>query len=358
MTEKARAVAADETRRVFEEARLALDERIKDVVTRSLQHLSVPTLIESTVSVVRLPSDEMKGRIIGREGRNIRSIEMIAGIDLIVDDTPGTILISCFDPLRREVARMAIERLVEDGRIHPARIEELVEKTRQDMEEMLARVGESTLEELGVHEVSPRLARLLGELRYHTSQGQNLLQHCRETADLAGLMALELGVDPEVPRRAGLFHEISQAIADRPTSPSILASSEMAGRHGESAEVQQAIAAAHPDVHPRHAEGALVRLACRLSRSRLGARKHNLDVFISRMRRMEGLAESFTGVKKAYALRAGRELRVLVESERLNDEQAVLLSRDIAGRIERELEHTGPIKVSVLRETRAMDYAL
>jgi ribonuclease Y len=300
----------------------------------------------------------MKGRIIGREGRNIRAIEMATGIDLIVDDTPGTITLSCFDPLRRETARVAIERLLEDGRIHPARIEELVEKTRQDMEDIIREIGEATAFELNVQDLDERLIQLLGQLKYHTAHGQNVLQHCRETADLAGVLALELGLSPEVSRRAGLLHEIAQAAEDPPSAPTILASGDLVLRHGESREVQQAIASAHPDVTPRVVDGALVRLACRLSRSRTGARKQNLEVFMGRLRRLETLATSYPGVRTAYAFRAGKELRILVDSEKVTDREAVALSREIANRVKREMDLSGDVKVSVLRETRAVDYAL
>ncbi len=355
---EARARAQEDAARALEEARAGLDARLKEMTARGLQRLRIGGFVESTVSIIRLPSDDMKGRIIGREGRNIRSIEMTTGIDLIVDDTPGTILISSFDPLRREVARVAIERLVEDGRIHPARIEELVEKTRAEMDQLIDETGETAAFELGIQELQPRLVRLLGQLKYHTAQGQNLLQHCRETADLAGALAVELGLPPEVPRRAALLHEIAQAAGERLAAPSILASGEMAVRHGESRAVQQAIAAAHPDVTPRDVDGALVRFACRLSRSRLGARKHNLEVFISRQRRLEALAASLPGVRAAHVFRAGKELRVVVDSEKMSDQEAVALSREITSRIRREVDTPGEIRVSVLRETRAVDFAL
>jgi ribonuclease Y len=355
---EARAQARDEIHRVLEETRGEMDDKIKELISRSLQRVRVGGFVESTVSLIRLPSDDMKGRIIGREGRNIRSIEMTTGIDLIVDDTPGTILISCHDPLRREIARIAIERLVEDGRIHPGRIEELVEKTRGEMEAILQDTGEAVAYELGIQDLNPRLISLLGQIKYHTTQGQNLLQHSRETADLAGMMALELGLAPEIPRRAGLLHEVAQAAEDRPTSPSILASGEIVVRHGESREVQQAIASAHPDVTPRNVEGALVRLACRLSRSRIGARKHNLEIFINRLRRLEGLATSYPGVRSAHVFRAGKDLRVLVESDKLSDQETVALSREIADRLRREVDLPGEVRVSVLRETRAIDFAL
>jgi len=358
MTAAARRDAAADVRRIVEQAREGLDERLRELTARALQRVTTGGFAESTLSVIRLPSDDLKGRIIGREGRNIRSIEMTAGIDLIVDDTPGTISISCFDPLRREVARLSIERLVEDGRIHPARIEEIVEKTRQDMEQIVQESGESTCYELGVQDVNPRLVRLLGRLKYHSHLGQNVLQHCRETADLAAILAHELGVPADVPRRAALLHEIAQAAEERPAGASIPASAEMAGRHGESEAVQHAIAAAHPEVTPRDLAAAIVRLACRLSRARPGARRQNLEVYVTRLRRLEEAARAFAGVQEAWVFRAGKELRVLVEPTRLSDAEAVLLSRDIAARIEREVEHTGPVRVSVLRETRAVDYAL
>ena len=358
LVEGARVHAEEEIHKVVEKARASMEERIGEALSRSLQHVRSGGTVESTVSVVRLPSDDMKGSIIGREGRNIRSIEMVTGIDLIVDDTPGTITLSCFDPLRRETARVAIERLLEDGRIHPARIEELVEKTRKDMKEVIRETGETTAFELAVQDLHPRLAELLGLLKYHTVQGQNVLQHCRETADLAGVLAQELGIPPDVPRRAGLLHEIAQASEEQLSAPTILASGELAMRHGESRDVQQAIASAHQDVTPRAVEGALVRLACRLSHSRLGARKHNLEVFMGRLRRLEKIALSYPGVRMAYVFRAGKELRVLVDNQKISDREAVALSREIASRLKREADLPGEIKVSVLRETRAVDFAL
>jgi len=358
LIEEARRNADEQVQQAVEEARSRMEERIGEALSRSLQHVRIGGMMESTVSVIRLPSDDMKGRIIGREGRNIRAIEMTTGIDLIVDDTPGTITLSCFDPLRRETARVAIERLLEDGRIHPARIEELVEKTRKDMEEVIRETGEATAFELGVQDLDERLIRLLGQLKYHTSHGQSVLQHCRETADLAGVLALELGLSPDISRRAGLLHEIAQAAEEPPSAPTILASGDLVLRHGESREVQQAIAAAHPDVTPRVVDGALVRLACRLSRSRTGARKQNLEVFMGRLRRLENLASSYPGVRTAYAFRAGKELRILVDSEKVSDPEAVALSREIATRLKREMDLSGDVKVSVLRETRAVDFAL
>lgn len=358
LVEGARVQAEEEIRNVVEKARASMEKRIGEALSRSLQQVRSSGVVESTISVVRLPSDDMKGRIIGREGRNIRSIEMVTGIDLIVDDTPGTITLSCFDPLRRETARVAIERLLEDGRIHPARIEEQVEKTRKDMKEIIRETGESTAFELAVQDLHPRLEELLGLLKYHTVQGQNLLQHCRETADLAGVLAQELGLPADIPRRAGLLHEIAQATDEQLSAPTIIASGELAMRHGESRDVQEAIAAAHLDVTPRAVEGALVRLACRLSHSRLGAKKHNLEVFMGRLRRLEKIALSFPGVRTAYVFRAGKELRVLVDNQKVSDREAVALSQEIAGRLKREADIPGEIKVSVLRETRTVEYAL
>ncbi|MFQ5718471.1 MAG: ribonuclease Y [Acidobacteriota bacterium] len=358
VVEEAREAARDEIKRVTAEAKVTMEERLREMLTRAVQRVPTTGAIESTVSVIRLPSDDMKGRIIGREGRNIRSIEMATGIDLIVDDTPRAILVSCFDPLRREVARIAIERLVEDGRIHPARVEELVDKTREDVETMMAETGDATVFELGIEDLDAKLVPLVGRLKYHTVTGQNLLRHCRETADLAGAMASELGLSPEVVTRAGLLHEIAQVTGEHLTAPSILASAEMVGRHGESTEVQHAIAAIHPDVAARRVDAALTRLACRLSRARPGARKHNLETFISRMRRLEKVARAMDGVQTVHAFRAGKEIRVLVKSEKVSDEDAVEICKTVAGRIEKEVDHTGQVRVSVLRETRRTDFAL
>jgi len=304
-----------------------------------------------------LPSDEMKGRIIGREGRNIRSLEMATGIDLIVDDTPRSILISSFDPLRREIARVAIDRLVEDGRIHPARIEEVVQRVTEEIDQLVEEKGAEAAFSLGISDLHPRLIKLVGRTRYRTSHGQNLLQHCLETAMIAGHMAQEAGGRPEIAVRAGLLHEIGQ-VEEEIQSPPMLASAELCAKFGESEEIVHCIRSLHGTGEAASLEALLLGTANKMSDNRPGARKENLAVFIERLRRLEGIATSFEGVDRAFAVKAGKEIRVLLDAGRTTDENAYALSKQIARALERDLSYPGQIKVNVVREVRAIRYAV
>lgn len=357
--QEARAEAALAARRIEDEARESAERTALDLVIQATERVSVQDVVESTVSFIELPSDEMKGRIIGKEGRNIRALEMATGIDLVVDDTPRSILISSFDPWRREVARIAIERLVEDGRIHPARIEEVVEKVSGELEEIVEQRGHEAAFGLGISDLHPKLARLVGRMRFHTSHGQNLLQHATETALIAAHLAEAVGASVEICTRAGLLHELGQ-VDDRPgvTGHPIQLAAELAGKLGENEDVVHAIQALHADVKPRTVEALLLNTASRLSDNRPGARKENLAVFVERLRRLEEIATRFEGVSHAFAVKAGKEIRVIVDTARAGDGQAYALSKKIARALEKELNYPGQIKVSVIRETRAVRYAV
>jgi ribonuclease Y len=306
---------------------------------------------------VDLPSDDLKGRIIGREGRNIRALELATGVDLIVDDTPGAIILSGFDPYRREVARRVIERLIADGRIHPARIEEVVDKVNAEMEDAVRKDGEAAAFELGLHDLHPDVLRLMGRLRFRTSYGQNILHHSREVAYLAGIMARELGLDATVAVRAAFLHDIGKAIDREIQGTHLELGLDFLKKHGESEPVLQAVAAHHMDIDWPSLEAMIVQAADAISAARPGARRDILESYIKRLEKLEGIADSFKGVSKSFALQAGREIRIMVESEKVSDEEAIWLSKDIARRIENELEYPGHIKVTVIRETRAVDYA-
>ena len=355
--EEAHREAARAARRIEEEARETAEREARRLVVQATQRVSLKDPVESTVSFIALPSDEMKGRIIGREGRNIRALEMATGIDVIIDDTPGAILLSSFDPIRREVARIAISRLVEDGRIHPARIEEVVAKVREEFETLVEEMGAQTAYGLGVSELHPRLARLVGRLKFGHHHGHNLLQHATEVLWLGVHLASETGANAEVMRRAALLHEIGRVEEGAAGHP-IPISAELAAKYGEKEAVVNAVQALHPDVEPKTVEALLLRLANRLSDNRPGARKDNLDIFVERLKRLENLARAFAGVTQAFALKAGKELRVLVDTASVTDDQAFVLSRDIARAIERDLDYPGPIRVSVVRESRAVQYAV
>jgi ribonuclease Y len=357
MEADARREAASLMTRIEHDAREQAADKARAIVTQAIQRSAADTTVETTVTVVDLPSDEMKGRIIGREGRNIRAIEVATGVDLIVDDTPGAIIVSGFDPWRREVARRAIERLIADGRIHPARIEEVVETVKGEMVETARKDGEAAAYELGLHDVKPELLTLMGRLRYRTSYGQNILNHSKEVAYLAGVMARELGLNANLTVRAAFLHDIGKAI-DRDLQGSHLELGlDVLRRHGESEPVLQAVASHHMDIDWPSLEAMLVQAADSISAARPGARRDLLESYVKRLERLEGIAESFKGVARSFALQAGREIRIMVESDRVSDDQAVWLSRDIARRIESELEYPGQIKVTVIRETRAVDYA-
>jgi ribonucrease Y len=353
----ARREAANLVKRLDAEAREQADANARAIVTQAIQRSASDYTTETTVSVVDLPSDDLKGRIIGREGRNIRALEMATGVDLIVDDTPGAILLSGFDPYRREIARRVIERLIADGRIHPARIEEVVEKVKVEMEDGVRKDGEATAFELGLHDLHPEVLRLMGRLQFRTSYGQNILHHSREVAFLAGIMARELGLDSHVAVRAAFLHDIGKALDRDLQGTHLELGLEFLRRHGESEPVLQAVAAHHMDIDWPSLEAMIVQAADAISASRPGARRDLLESYVKRLEKLEGIADSFKGVSKSFALQAGREIRIMVESEKVTDEEAVWLSRDIARRIEQELEYPGQIKVTVIRETRATEYA-
>jgi ribonuclease Y len=353
----ARRDAAQLIKRLETEAREVAATRARHIIAQAIQRSAAEHTIETTVSVVDLPSDDLKGRIIGREGRNIRALEQATGVELIVDDTPGAIILSSFDPLRREVARQAIGRLIADGRIHPARIEEVVEKVKAEMDDAVAKDGEAAAFELGFFDMHPEIHRMMGKLRFRTSYGQNVLAHSKEVAYLAGIMARELGLDATLAARAAFLHDIGKAV-DRDFQGSHLELGiDFLRKHGESPKVVDAVASHHMDIDWPSIEAMVVQAADAISAARPGARREILENYVKRLEKLEGIADSFGGVSKSFALQAGREVRILVQSERVTDEEAVWLSKDIARRIENELEYPGQIKVTVIRETRAVDYA-
>jgi ribonucrease Y len=353
----ARRDAANLLKRLDAEAREVAVDRAKQYITEAIQRSAAEHTIETTVSVVDLPSDDLKGRIIGREGRNIRALELATGVDLIVDDTPGAIILSGFDPYRREVAKKSIERLIADGRIHPARIEEVVQKVKDETEAEVRKEGAAVAFELGLHDLHPEILRLMGRLKYRTSYGQNVLSHSAEVARLAGIMAKELGLDAHVTVRAAFLHDIGKAIDREMQGTHLELGIDFLRKHGETEAVVMAMAAHHMDIDWPSLEAMLVQAADAISAARPGARRDILESYIKRLEKLEGIADSFRGVSKSFALQAGREIRIMVESERISDEEAIWLSKDIARRIENELEYPGQIKVTVIRETRAVDYA-
>ena len=353
----ARREAATTVKRLEAEARETAAQRARQIVADAIQRSAAEIAIETTVSVVDLPSDDMKGRIIGREGRNIRALEMATGVELIVDDTPGAIILSSFDPFRREVARQAIERLIGDGRIHPARIEEVVEKVTTEMQENVRREGEAAAFELGLFDLHPDVLGLMGRLRFRTSYGQNVLNHSKEVAFLAGIMATELGLDGHVATRAAFLHDIGKAIDRDLQGTHLELGLDFLRKHGESEPVLQAVAAHHMDIDWPSVEAMIVQAADAISAARPGARRDILESYVKRLEKLEDIAGSFEGVSKSFALQAGREIRIVVESDRVSDEATVWLSKDIARRIENELQYPGQIKVTVIRETRAVEIA-
>ena len=333
------------------------DDKARNIISLAIQRLAADQVAEATISVVPLPNDEMKGRIIGREGRNIRAIETLTGVDLIIDDTPEAITLSCFEPVRREVARIALEKLISDGRIHPARIEETVEKARREVDATIKREGERAVLEAGVHNIHPEIVKLLGRLRYRTSYGQNVLNHSLEVSYLAGMMASELGLDPTIAKRAGLLHDIGKSIDHEVEGTHIQIGVDIARKYKESDAVIHAIQAHHGDVEAKTIVACLVQAADAISAARPGARRENVENYIKRLQKLEEVASSFDGVDRTFAIQAGREVRVMVKPEVVKDERMVPLAREICKKIEEELEYPGQIKVNIIRESRASDFA-
>ena len=339
------------------QAKEEADEKARRIITGAIQRCAADHVTETTVSVVQLPNDEMKGRIIGREGRNIRTLETMTGVDLIIDDTPEAVILSGFDPVRREIARRSLEKLITDGRIHPGRIEETVEKATKEVETIIKQEGERAAFETHVHGLQPELLRLLGRLKYRTSYGQNVLQHSIEVSHLAGLMAGELGADVNLAKRAGLLHDIGKAIDHEVEGSHITIGGDVAKKYKENDKVIHAIMAHHGDIEPKTIEACLVQAADGISAARPGARRENLESYIKRLEQLEGITNSFKGVERSFAVQAGREVRVIVKSDVVNDDETVLMAREMAKQIEDTMEYPGQIKINVIRELRAIEYA-
>jgi len=357
MEEEAKHEAAKKIKKIEDEARETADKKAKEIISLAIQRYAGEYVAEQTVSVVNLPNEEMKGRIIGREGRNIRALEAATGVDLIIDDTPEAVILSGFNPVRREIARISLERLISDGRIHPARIEEIVQKVEQEVESAIREAGEQATFDVGVHGIHPELIKLIGRLKYRTSYAQNVYQHSLEVAFLCGIMAAELGINVKQAKRAGLLHDIGKAVDHEVEGPHGKIGADLAKKYGESPAIVHAIAAHHEEEKPESILDVIVEAADALSGARPGARREMLETYVKRLEDLEKIASSFQGVEKSYAIQAGRELRVMVQPERISDEASAILSRDIARKIEKELTYPGQIKVTVIREMRAVEIA-
>ena len=357
LIDDARSRSMQVTQEIMDEAKINANREAKKVVIQSIQRVATEHAIENSVSVFNIESDDVKGRIIGREGRNIRAIEAATGVEVIVDDTPEAIILSCFDPVRREIARLSLHQLVTDGRIHPARIEEVVKKTTKRIEEEIVETGKRTCIDLGIHNLHPELIKMVGRMKYRSSYGQNLLQHSREVANLCAIMASELGLNPKIAKRAGLLHDIGKVPEDEPEMPHAILGMKMAEKHGENVEVCNAIGAHHDEIEMTSLISPIVQVCDAISGARPGARREVVESYIQRLKDLENLALSYEGVTKAYAIQAGRELRVMVESEKVNDQMAGELSFKISNQIEQEMTYPGQVRVTVIRELRSVSIA-
>ena len=357
MKAEAKSEAAAYINETIEEAKMTATKEAKRIIVASIQRVATETAIENSVTVFNIDSEDVKGRIIGREGRNIRALEAATGIEIIVDDTPEAIILSGFDPVRREIARLALHQLVTDGRIHPARIEEVVAKVKKQIEEEIVEVGKRTTIDLGIHGLHPELIRLIGKMKYRSSYGQNLLQHARETANLAGIMAAELGLNPKAARRAGLLHDIGKVPDDEPELPHAIIGMKLAEKYKEKPDVCNAIGAHHDEAEMTSLIAPIIQVCDAISGARPGARREVVESYIKRLKEMEGIALSYPGVVKTYAIQAGRELRVIVGADKLSDQESEALSHDIAKKIQDEMTYPGQVKITVIRETRSVSYA-